>query len=50
MSVYLVSYGTAQLKIPTTTMLWLVVAVSVPWIVMMLAAGIAGDARTQRRR
>jgi MFS family permease len=42
-SVYMVSYGTAQLGLPTTTMLWIIVGVSVLWLVMMLAAGIAGD-------
>ena len=42
-SVYMVSYGTAQLGLPTTTMLWILVGVSVGWIVMMLAAGLAGD-------
>jgi metabolite-proton symporter len=42
-SVYMVSYGTAALKLPTSTMLWILVSVSVVWILMMLAAGIAGD-------
>ncbi len=42
-SVYMVSYGTAQLKLSTSTMLWIIVAVSVLWIFMMLAAGMAGD-------
>jgi metabolite-proton symporter len=42
-SVYMVSYGTAQLGLSTTTMLWILVGVSVGWIVMMLAAGLAGD-------
>ncbi|MEU6644092.1 MFS transporter [Saccharomonospora sp. NPDC046836] len=42
-SVYMVSYGTTQLELPTTTMLWIIVGVSVLWILMMLAAGIAGD-------
>ncbi|MBP2326965.1 MFS family permease [Kibdelosporangium banguiense] len=48
-SVYMVSYGTAQLKLPTSTMLWIIIGVSVFWIVLMLAAGIAGD-RFGRKR
>ncbi|MFI5519917.1 MFS transporter [Streptomyces platensis] len=42
-SVYMVSYGTATLKLPTSTMLWILVSVSVAWLLMMLAAGLAGD-------
>ncbi|GHE80354.1 MFS transporter [Amycolatopsis deserti] len=42
-SVYMVSYGTTTLKLPTATMLWIIVAVSALWIVMMLGAGMAGD-------
>ncbi|WP_007024110.1 MFS transporter [Saccharomonospora iraqiensis] len=48
-SVYMVSYGTEQLGLPNTTMLWTIVAVSVPWIVMVLVSGIAGD-RFGRKR
>ncbi|MBL1098388.1 MFS transporter [Streptomyces coffeae] len=42
-SVYMVQYGTTQLKLPTTTMLTILVGVSVAWILMMLAAGLSGD-------
>ncbi|WP_181780047.1 MFS transporter [Pseudonocardia pini] len=42
-SVYMVSYGTTTLKLPTSTMLWILVGVSVVWILMMLASGLAGD-------
>ena len=42
-SVYMVSYGTNTLELPTTTMLWTLVGVSVLWNGIMLAAGLAGD-------
>ncbi|WP_308015500.1 MFS transporter [Pseudonocardia sp. ICBG1293] len=42
-SVYMVTYGTATLGLPTSTMLWTLVGVSVAWILMMLASGLAGD-------
>ncbi|WP_432145953.1 MFS transporter [Streptomyces sp. bgisy084] len=42
-SVYMVSYGTATLKLPISTMLWILVGVSVVWLLMVLAAGLAGD-------
>ncbi|MCR3721965.1 MULTISPECIES: MFS transporter [Prauserella salsuginis group] len=42
-SVYMVSYGTATLNIPTTTMLWILIGVSVAWIMMMLASALSGD-------
>ena len=42
-SVYMVSYGTTTLEIPTSTMLWILVGVSIAWIAMMLASGLAGD-------
>ncbi|WP_109529330.1 MFS transporter [Nocardia aurea] len=42
-SVYMVSYGTEQLGMATSTMLWIIVAVSMLWIGMMLLAGTAGD-------
>jgi MFS family permease len=42
-SVYMVSYGTAQLGFSTPTMLWILVGVSVGWILLMLAAGLSGD-------
>lgn len=43
-SVFMVSYGTTTLKLPTSTMLWILVGVSVVWIAMMLvSSGIAGD-------
>jgi metabolite-proton symporter len=42
-SVYMVSYGTTQLGFSTPTMLWILVGVSVGWILLMLAAGLSGD-------
>lgn len=42
-SVNMVSYGTVTLGIPTTTMLWTLIGVSVAWILMMLVSGLAGD-------
>ncbi|MFD5733277.1 MFS transporter [Streptomyces sioyaensis] len=42
-SVYMVSYGAATLKLPVSTMLWILVGVSAAWLLMMLAAGLAGD-------
>ncbi|MER7433501.1 MFS transporter [Pseudonocardia alni] len=42
-SVNMVSYGTTRLGLPTSTMLWILVGVSVGWILMMLGAGLAGD-------
>ncbi|WP_425826421.1 MFS transporter [Streptomyces fractus] len=42
-SVYMVTYGTATLKLPQTTMLWILVGVSAFWCLMVLAGGIAGD-------
>ncbi|MFD8091340.1 MFS transporter [Streptomyces malaysiensis] len=42
-SVYMVSYGTKTLGLPTPTMLWILVSVSGAWIVMMLVSGLAGD-------
>ncbi|GAA4660579.1 MFS transporter [Amycolatopsis dongchuanensis] len=49
LSVYMVSYGTKQLQLSSGTMLWITVALSLPWIAMMLAAGRAAD-RLGRKR
>ncbi|KAA9165541.1 MHS family MFS transporter [Amycolatopsis acidicola] len=49
LSVYMVSYGTQQLHLSSGTMLWITVALSVPWIAMMLGAGRAAD-RLGRKR
>jgi MFS family permease len=49
LSVYMVSYGTRQLDLDSGTMLWITVALSVPWIAMMLGAGRASD-RLGRKR
>ena len=42
-SVYLVSYGTTQLGVPTATMLWILVGISAIQIPVMLATGLAAD-------
>ncbi|MQA09367.1 MAG: MFS transporter [Pseudonocardiaceae bacterium] len=42
-SVYLVQYGTNELELATTTMLWILVGVSVGWILMVFIGGLAGD-------
>jgi metabolite-proton symporter len=42
-SVYMVSYGTAQLGVPTATMLWILVGISAIQIPVMLATGLAAD-------
>jgi metabolite-proton symporter len=42
-SVYLVSYGTKQLGVPTATMLWILVGISAIQIPVMLATGLAAD-------
>ena len=49
LSVYMVSYGTRQLHLSSDTMLWVMIAVSIPWIAMMLAAGRISD-RVGRKR
>ncbi|MBQ0855534.1 MHS family MFS transporter [Streptomyces sp. BH-SS-21] len=49
LSVYMVSYGTRQLSLESDTMLWITVALSIPWIAMMLFAGRASD-RLGRKR
>ena len=42
-SVSMISYGTTTLQLPTTTMLYIVVGLSVPQIATLFAAGAAGD-------
>jgi MFS family permease len=42
-SVYLVTYGTTQLGVPTATMLWILVGISAIQIPVMLATGLAAD-------
>ncbi|MFD7708514.1 MFS transporter [Streptomyces sp. NPDC059786] len=49
LSVYMVSYGTHQLDLDSSTMLWISVGLSLPWIAMMLGAGRAAD-RVGRKR
>ncbi|MFJ9674455.1 MULTISPECIES: MFS transporter [Streptomyces] len=49
LSVYMISYGTHQLDMDSSTMLWITVVLSVPWIAMMLGAAQASD-RFGRKR
>ncbi|MGI5461129.1 MFS transporter [Streptomyces sp. CA-249302] len=49
LSVYMISYGTRQLDMDSGTMLWISVALSVPWIAMMLVAGHASDRMGRKR-
>ncbi|MEU4896427.1 MFS transporter [Streptomyces sp. NPDC044780] len=49
LSVYMISYGTHQLRLGSGTMLWITVALSIPWIAMMLGAARVTD-RLGRKR
>ncbi|MBW0105605.1 MFS transporter, partial [Pseudonocardia sp. KRD291] len=47
-TVYMVSYGTTTLRIPSTTMLWIVCGISVWSMIVMITSAVSGD-RFRRR-